>query len=192
MSKLELNTGYETFIKNYLSKSNPAEWFVMYLKTHLTKNITLEDWNNVQKTLRNMSSDTKTFKEFLDIVYAVCLDVINNSGVKLDFNENTGNLSLINSAGEVIPGSSVDLPSELIIKDGRYNPEDKSIEFELLNGKILTIPVEDFIHSYKADEESLTLDLDTHTFKIKEDWLDSKLIPISDVEIDAMFDIEEV
>ena len=50
----DLEQAYEKFIKDYANKSNTVSWFLAQFKTHLSKNITLEDWNTLQQNLKNI------------------------------------------------------------------------------------------------------------------------------------------
>lgn len=68
MSK-NLEQAYENFTEEYNSKSNTVPWFVAQFKTHLSKNITLEDWNSLQKNLQNITSDGESVKKLLDNIF---------------------------------------------------------------------------------------------------------------------------
>lgn len=64
-----LEQAYETFTEEYANKSNTVPWFVAQFKTHLSKNITLEDWNSLQKNLQNITSDGESIKKLLDSIF---------------------------------------------------------------------------------------------------------------------------
>ena len=60
MSYEELIQKLEEYKISLAAKANAPSWFVTNIKTLLSKNITIEDWNSVQKYLRNNSSDIVT------------------------------------------------------------------------------------------------------------------------------------
>lgn len=70
----ELKTAYTTFTQEYAVKNNSVDWFVTKFKTHLSKNITLEDWNSLQTYLRNAISDNVAFKKLIDRIYVYLID----------------------------------------------------------------------------------------------------------------------
>ena len=65
---------------------------------------------------------------------------------------------------------SVDLPLELLIKSGKYNPVVKQIELTMANGNKIEIPIDDLADFYQADEETLTLNEGTKTFSLATKW----------------------
>lgn len=68
MTYEEFTQEYAQFLKDEAAKSNPPSWFVYNLKSLLSKQITIEDWNQMQKYLRNNASDIETINEFLESV----------------------------------------------------------------------------------------------------------------------------
>ena len=64
-----LEQAYETFTEEYANKSNTVSWFLAQFKTHLSKNITLEDWNTLQQHLKNVISDGESIKKLLDSIF---------------------------------------------------------------------------------------------------------------------------
>ena len=69
-----LINAYDTFTQEYLAKNNSVDWFIAKFKTHLSKNITLEDWNTLQTYLKNAISDNVAFKKLLDKIYVYLVD----------------------------------------------------------------------------------------------------------------------
>lgn len=94
------------------------------------------------------------------------------------FNEEDGSLSLtlIQNNG-VSKNLKIDLPTEELVKDVSYNNETKEINIEWENGQTTKIPLSGLVDTYKADELTLTLDNETKTFKIKEEYLQNKYVP---------------
>lgn len=64
-----LEQAYEKFTEEYANKSNTVSWFLAQFKTHLSKNITLEDWNTLQQYLKNVISDGESIKKLLDSIF---------------------------------------------------------------------------------------------------------------------------
>lgn len=60
----DLNEILNTLINEYESKANLPSWFVANLKTKLSKNITIEDWNTIQLYLANVCSDNVSLYDF--------------------------------------------------------------------------------------------------------------------------------
>lgn len=65
MAKLnDLTTIIDNLLDKYNSKNEFPEWFSTNMKTLLSKNITLEDWNRLQYYLSNTVSESKAIFEF--------------------------------------------------------------------------------------------------------------------------------
>lgn len=88
-------------------------------------------------------------------------------GSKINYSSETGKLSLLDSANNVI--SEVNLPLESFVKSGRYNSVTKEIELTLTSDEVIKIPVEKLIDVYKADEKDITLKSD-NTFELTDNF----------------------
>lgn len=82
-------------------------------------------------------------------------------GFSLDisYTASTGVLgvTLKDQDGNTLSTKTADLPLELLIESGNYNPSTKNIELVLANGTKLLIPVGDLIDEYTADGTTITL-----------------------------------
>ena len=68
MAKIDnLSTIIETLLDKYNSKNTFPDWFKADVKTLLSKNITLEDWNRLQYYLSNTVSESKAIFEFFSL-----------------------------------------------------------------------------------------------------------------------------
>lgn len=88
-------------------------------------------------------------------------------GSKINYSSETGKLSLLDSANNVI--SEVNLPLESFVKSGQYNAVTKEIELILTSDEVIKIPVEKLIDVYKADEKDITLKSD-NTFELTDNF----------------------
>lgn len=79
-----LEQAYENFTEEYNSKTNTVPWFLAQFKTHLSKNITLEDWNNLQQNLKNIISDDESIKKLLDNMFDYLTNVNSYTDEELD------------------------------------------------------------------------------------------------------------
>jgi hypothetical protein len=95
------------------------------------------------------------------------------------FNEEDGSLSLtlIQNNG-VSKNLKIDLPTEELVKNVYYDNDNKEINIEWENGQATKIPLSGLVDTYKADEVTLTLDNETKTFKIKEEYLTASNIKV--------------
>lgn len=95
------------------------------------------------------------------------------------FNEEDGSLSLtlIQNNG-VSKNLKIDLPTEELVKNVYYDNDNKEINIEWENGQATKIPLSGLVDTYKADELTLTLDNETKTFKIKEEYLTASNIKV--------------
>ena len=104
----DLEQAYEKFIKDYANKSNTVSWFLAQFKTHLSKNITLEDWNTLQQNLKNIISDNVANKDLLDslIKYLTNYEDATDETIKELYNKLTKNnlISIIGNATETTAG----------------------------------------------------------------------------------------
>ena len=57
---------FDKLTTDFSAKTNVAEWFNLQLKTHLSKNITLEDWNTLQVYIKNNVSDIQSLRDCFD------------------------------------------------------------------------------------------------------------------------------
>ena len=60
----DLNNLATTLLQDYANKNLVPEWFSVNMKTLLSKNITLEDWNNVQWYLKNVAAENEAVFKF--------------------------------------------------------------------------------------------------------------------------------
>lgn len=60
----DLNNLATTLLQEYANKNLVPEWFSINVKTLLSKNITLEDWNNVQWYLKNVAAENEAVFKF--------------------------------------------------------------------------------------------------------------------------------
>lgn len=129
--------------------------------------IEVENGNNVDISLerRNVTTDISLVgKAYSDYNFT--------------YNEITGELELTLIANDKRTKTiKVDLPTEELVKGVSFNEETKDIYIEWQNGQTTTIPLKGLIDVYKADDTTLTLDNETKTFKIKEEYLQNKYVP---------------
>jgi hypothetical protein len=89
--------------------------------------------------------------------YDVTVDVgdsLKSTFNNVSYNPSNGVLSFTRTNGSVI---TVDLPLELLIKSGYYNPDTKEIILVLANDEEIKIPIDILVGSYYADETTLSL-----------------------------------
>ena len=60
----DLNNIATILLQDYANKNLVPEWFSVNMKTLLSKNITLEDWNNVQWYLKNVAAENEAVFKF--------------------------------------------------------------------------------------------------------------------------------
>ena len=60
----DLNNLATILLQEYTNKNLVPEWFSINMKTLLSKNITLEDWNNVQWYLKNVAAENEAVFNF--------------------------------------------------------------------------------------------------------------------------------
>lgn len=78
------------------------------------------------------------------------------SKISLSYAPSSGKitLSLINQNGVELSSQSVDLPTEMVFSDARYDEETKSLVFELAGGgNDVTVPLSDLIDRYVPSED---------------------------------------
>lgn len=82
-------------------------------------------------------------------------------GYSLDmsYTASTGvvSVSLKDQDGNVLSTKTADLPLELLIESGSYNPSTKNIELVLANGNKILVPAGDLVDEYTADGTTITL-----------------------------------
>ena len=156
----------------------------------LTSNITLKnsDLENDSGYLTSASLDDYALET--DIPTAVS-ELTNDSnyqtetdlagvfkGSSFTYNSENGNLSLSftkfdNSTTEP---TVINLPTELIVDDGRYDDETKELVLDLANGGEIRIPVTELYNTYFGDNTTIegyvdTLDGNKDKFRIKATWI---------------------
>lgn len=102
-----------TLYSKYEAKNTLPDWFAMNLKTLLSKNITIQDWNTLQLYLKNVIGESQAIYEF-------CQDLIKEIA-KLDDYINKDLLDYINGAYSKI--ATIE----------SYIPEDTSVDNKLMN-----------------------------------------------------------
>ena len=60
----DLNNLATTLLQEYTNKNLVPEWFSTNMKTLLSKNITIEDWNNTQWYLKNVAAENEAVFKF--------------------------------------------------------------------------------------------------------------------------------
>ena len=84
---------FDKLTTDFSAKTNVAEWFNLELKTHLSKNITLEDWNTLQVYIKNNVSDIQSLRDCFDELVHILDDIyISKNGGTM-----TGDLEIQNS-----------------------------------------------------------------------------------------------
>ncbi len=102
-----------TLYSKYEAKNTLPDWFAMNLKTLLSKNITIQDWNTLQLYLKNVIGESQA-------VYEFCQNLVEEI-VKLDDYINKDLLDYINGAYSKI--ATIE----------SYIPEDTSVDNKLMN-----------------------------------------------------------
>lgn len=108
-------------------------------------------------------------KTEIDSERNVNLIIANEAGVELEYNQTTGEVSLLNESGEVL--SKIDLPLELLIESGNFNSETKNIELVLANGDKILIPASDLVNEYNADNVTIVKS-ENNIFSVSQTILD--------------------
>ena len=75
---------------------------------------------------------------------------------------------------------TIDLPLELLIESGEYNPDTQQIVLTLANKDVITIDVKDLISTYYGDDETIELFVEDEKqkFRIKQTIMDKIVDPI--------------
>lgn len=75
---------------------------------------------------------------------------------------------------------TIDLPLELLIESGEYNPDTQQIVLTLANKDVITIDVKDLISTYYGDDETIELFVEgeKQKFRIKQAIMDKIVDPI--------------
>ena len=81
MSTNEINNQFIKFLDDYSKKVNTPSWFYLNLKTLLSKNITIEDWNLLQQFLKNNVAETNALYQ-LTLLLKDAIDLINTNYIK--------------------------------------------------------------------------------------------------------------
>ena len=71
----DLNNIATTLLQEYTNKNLVPEWFSINMKTLLSKNITLEDWNNVQWYLKNVAAENEAVFKYCKNLNSVLTNV---------------------------------------------------------------------------------------------------------------------
>lgn len=95
----------------------------------------------------------------------------NKYGTSLAFDEENQIIKLLGRDNEVL--SQVDLPIEHVVDNVTYDESNNVITIYWVNGQSTTINLSNLIDTYKADEETLTLNEENKIFSIKPEFLDS-------------------
>ena len=98
---------------------------------------------------------------------------------KFSYVEQTGKLILtLIDANKKETSVEVDLPTEELVKNVSYDKNNNIINIEWQNGQTTEIALSGLVDVYKADEETLTLDKSTNTFKLKDTWIQTLVASI--------------
>ena len=115
MSK-NLEQAYENFTEEYNSKINTVPWFLAQFKTHLSKNITLEDWNSLQKNLQNIISDDEAIKKLLDSIFKYLSEDNSYTDKKIDeliANLKSSKVSIYSPSYSIVQGDEAEIRKRL-------------------------------------------------------------------------------
>lgn len=98
---------------------------------------------------------------------------------KFSYVEQTGKLILtLIDANKKETSVEVDLPTEELVKNVSYDKNNNIINIEWQNGQTTEIALSGLVDVYKADEETITLDKSTNTFKLKDTWIQTLVASI--------------
>lgn len=88
---------------------------------------------------------------------------------------------------------TIDLPLELLIESGEYNPDTQQIVLTLANKDVITIDVKDLISTYHGDDETIELFVEDEKqkFRIKQTIMDKIVDPIMFLRNDSSDALKE-
>ena len=130
------------------------------------------DYSNVKNKPQINGNELKGNKSAADLGLATS-SVISN----VSYEASTGVLTFEKEDGTSF---TIDLPLELLIESGEYNPDTQQIVLTLANKDVITIDVKDLISTYYGDDETIELFVEDEKqkFRIKQTIMDKIVDPI--------------
>ena len=127
---------FDKLTTDFLAKTNVAEWFNLQLKTHLSKNITLEDWNTLQVYIKNNVSDIQSLRDCFDELVHILDDIyISKNGGTM-----TGDLEIQNSDNYNARYHASGFKVGNNIVEANLNVEENKFEFSLNDEQVTLTP----------------------------------------------------
>lgn len=124
----------ETLYSNYNGKSMLPDWFSVNLKTLLSKNITIEDWNSLQLNVKNVVGESSALYSFCNSLTPVIKELINSTAHTIRFNGNV--LYLLDANGEIITSATLQIQYDMEISADSTNAVQNKVIKEALDKKL--------------------------------------------------------
>lgn len=130
------------------------------------------DYSNVKNKPQINGNELEGNKSAADLGLATS-GVVSN----VSYEASTGVLTFEKEDGTSF---TIDLPLELLIESGEYNPDTQQIVLTLANKEVITIDVKDLISTYYGDDETIELFVEDEKqkFRIKQTIMDNIVEPI--------------
>lgn len=124
----------ETLHSNYNGKSMLPDWFSVNLKTLLSKNITIEDWNSLQINVKNVVGESSALYSFCNSLTPVIKELINSTAHSVRFNGNI--LYLLDANGEIIASATLQMQYDMELSADSTNAVQNKVIKEALDKKL--------------------------------------------------------
>lgn len=124
----------ETLYSNYNGKSMLPDWFSVNLKTLLSKNITIEDWNSLQLNVKNVVGESSALYSFCNSLIPVIKELINSTAHTIKFNGNV--LYLLDANGEIITSATLQIQYDMELSADSTNAVQNKVIKEALDKKL--------------------------------------------------------
>lgn len=124
----------ETLYSNYNGKSMLPDWFSVNLKTLLSKNITIEDWNSLQLNVKNVVGESSALYSFCNSLTPVIKELINSTAHSVKFNGNV--LYLLDANGEIIASGVLQISYDMELSADSTNAVQNKVIKEALDKKL--------------------------------------------------------
>lgn len=124
----------ETLYSNYNGKSMLPDWFSVNLKTLLSKNITIEDWNSLQLNVKNVVGESSALYSFCNSLTPVIKELINSTAHSVRFNGNV--LYLLDANGEIIASGVLQIQYDMELSADSTNAVQNKVIKEALDKKL--------------------------------------------------------
>lgn len=126
----------ETLYSKYNGKSILPDWFSVNLKTLLSKNITIEDWNSLQINVKNVVGESSALYSFCNSLIPVIKELINSTAHSIKFNNTNNTLYLLDANEEIIANAVLQIQYDMELSADSTNAVQNKVIKEALDKKL--------------------------------------------------------